>query len=308
MPKFKNPFIEDTKKTLWRFLKWRFTRRENNNGFEEIPAVKIDLEAIYHPIYENQVLWIGHSTLLIQCEGINILTDPVFSNRCSPLAFAGPKRLVKPALSLKELPKIDYVLISHNHYDHLDEKTVKFLGNNPKWLIPLGLKKWFLKRHITNLVELDWWQSYKTKRIEFFCLPAQHWSKRRIRDDFKTLWASWAIFRKDHRFWFAGDTGYNPYQFKEIGRRLGPFDFSAIPIGGYQPRWFMRKYHINPEEAVRIHLEVQSKLSLGIHWGTFKLTDEPILEPPLELEKARKKWHLRKKDFVTLPVGEILKI
>lgn len=308
--KFSNPYIDDTKRTFFKFLLWRFSKKrgKQKRKKETIPQQKADLEAIYHPGKSPQVTWIGHSTLLIQYKGYNILTDPVLSSRCSPFPFLGPRRLTPPAIALKELPPIDLVVISHNHYDHLDRKTVSYLGNKPLWLVPLGLKRWFLKRKIHHLKELDWWGEQQFEKIQATCTPSQHWSKRTPFDDYKTLWSSWVLNIEKFRFFFAGDTGYNAHQFKEIGKHLGPFDLAAIPIGAYEPRWFMQDYHVNPEEAVKIHQDIHASLSIGIHYGTFQLADDQIGDPVKHLKEAKKKHSVKDNAFISIPIGKTIKI
>ena len=248
------------------------------------------------------VTWLGHSTVLIQYRGISVLTDPIFSNRASPVSFAGPKRVTKPAVTIAQLPPIDFVVISHNHYDHLDISSVKQLGNKPTWLVPLRNKQWFTAIGIENVVEFDWWDEYRHDAVKVTATPSQHWTARTLFDRDKVLWAAWSFQIDDFKFWFAGDTGYNDIQFKQIGEKLGPFDLGIIPIGGYEPRWFMKDVHVNPEEAVEIHRDVRSRFSVGVHWGTFPLTAEPIDQPPQRLREATR--DLQDSEFVPLAVGE----
>lgn len=270
-----------------------------------VPEQPADLRRIATPGAAPQVTWIGHATALIQYRGINVLTDPIFSPRASPLSFAGPKRATQPALTLSELPAIDYVLISHNHYDSLDATTVRAIGNRATWFAPPGHKSWFAEQDVHNLVELDWWQSHRVPLLEVTATPVQHWSGRSLFDRYDALWSGWSLRIQDFSVWFGGDTGYNDKQFKEIGARLGPFDLGIIPIGGYEPRWFMRDMHVNPEEAVQIHQEVQARYSIGVHWGTFPLTAEPIDEPPRRLAIAA---NLRGAHFETIDIGETITI
>ena len=252
--------------------------------------------------------WIGHSTLLVQANGKAILTDPIFSQRASPVSFAGPKRYTQPAIGIEDLPKIDLVVISHNHYDHLDKDTVLAIGDKTHWCVPLGVKAWFTNLGITQVTEFDWWTQKEINGVVVQATPSQHWSARGIFDRFDTLWASWSLQMGDFKTWFAGDTGYNPVQFKEIGDRSGPFDLAMIPIGAYEPRWFMKDFHVNPEEAVLIHQDVRSKYSVGMHWGTFPLTAEPVTQPPVNLRSALKKHKLSEEEFVALPLGGQAKI
>ena len=218
----------------------------------------------------------------------------------------GPKRYSKTAIPIDRLPLIDVVLISHNHYDHLDLETVRLLGDDTRWVVPLGLKEWFINHGISNVNEYDWWEDGSFENVKLSCLPSQHWSKRSMLRSFDTLWASWAVEINGFKFWFAGDTGYNEVQFKEIGNLKGPFDFSAIPIGAYEPRWFMKNFHVNPEESVLIHRDVKSSKSIGIHWGTFNLTTEPIYEPPIKLKNALVNNQIDSTAFITTEIGEII--
>lgn len=311
---FRNLYVDSAgKKGLFDFLfKVRF--KENWPDEDELrkasptPRVPVKIENLKSPPTSViQATWIGHSTFLIQYRGKNILTDPIFSDRASPVTFAGPLRYSDPALSINDLPPIDAVVISHNHYDHMDEATIQAIGNRSKWLVPLGNAELLKQSGITNVVELDWWEDVKFGDILFTLTPTQHWSGRGLFDRFKALWGSWAIdFTKDNsKLWFGGDTGYNPIQFKEIGERLGPFHLSFIPIGAYDPRWFMKESHTNPEEAVKIHQDIRSAKSIGMHWGTFVLTSEPVEEPPIALRKAAKKAGLKEGEFITLPIGGI---
>jgi N-acyl-phosphatidylethanolamine-hydrolysing phospholipase D len=233
--------------------------------------------------------WIGHSTVLLQIGGLNVLTDPVFCRRASPVQWMGPARMIEPALEVSTLPPIDVVLISHNHYDHLDKAAVRELAAlNPDttWVVPLGLGSLIRRWGANEVVELDWWQRVEVSGLEVTATPAQHFSGRGVRDRNRTLWCGYALAIAGWRGLFAGDTAYHD-EFAEIGARCGPFDFVMLPIGAYEPRWFMRAVHMNPEEAVRVYQDLISAhaaaappLMLAVHWGTFRLTHEPVDEPP----------------------------
>jgi len=232
--------------------------------------------------------WIGHATFLIQIGGLNVLTDPHFTARASPLRWAGPERLAPPGLSLRDLPTPDVVLISHNHYDHLDDHSVRWLArHHPKavFVVPLGLRRWLQRRHVGNAVELDWWQKHAGHAFSVTAVPAQHFSGRTATDGNRTLWCGFILEAANKKVYFAGDTGYSK-DFADIGERLGPMDLALLPIGAYEPRWFMRAMHVNPEEAVKIHRDVGARQSAAMHWGTFRLTEEPMDEPPKALAKA----------------------
>lgn len=256
------------------------------------------------------VTWINHDTFLIKYAGVTLLTDPIWSNRCSPIPFLGPKRLHPPALSLESLPRIDFVLISHNHYDHLDKATVKSLFKTYpeiQWIVPQGLKRWFYKQGISKVIELSWWE--QTHPIAPFPLkvtavPAQHFSRRGFFDKNKTLWNGWIVeFDKSKTLYFTGDTGYNPIHFKEIGSRWPSIDLSLIPIGCYVPRKFMSSIHVDPDGSVAIHKDTGSKLSIGMHWKTFQLGDEKANQPPYDLYLALQKASLDPSSFRVLEPG-----
>jgi L-ascorbate metabolism protein UlaG (beta-lactamase superfamily) len=309
---FLNSLI-DEKPRFMAFLKWRWERL-----WKKVP----DQESFHFPLAENDpaflrdnnqkttITWIGHATMLLQLNGKNILTDPHFSERASPVNWAGPKRIVPPGISLKELPPIDMVVISHDHYDSLDRNTIINLynredGNSTVFIVPLGFREWFDNLGIKNIVEMDWWDTVNRDGLTFIPVPIQHWSKRSPFSKNKTLWAGWVIQNNDFRFFFAGDSGYGPH-FKEIGEKLGPFDLSAIPIGAYEPRWFMRNHHMNPEEAVKVHKDIRSARSVAMHWGTIMLTDEPLDEPPKLLRKALKDYDIPDNRFLVLKHGETI--
>jgi N-acyl-phosphatidylethanolamine-hydrolysing phospholipase D len=233
------------------------------------------------------VTWIGHATLLVQLAGVNVLTDPIWSDRASPVSFAGPRRLVPPGMRFEDLPRIHAVVISHDHYDHLDVATVERLAreHQPRFFVPLGMKEWLRDHGARDVVELDWWQSATFRGLTFTCTPAQHSSGRGLRDQNLRLWSSWVVVGGGKKVWFAGDTGYTP-SLKEIGKRLGPFDLAAIPIGGYSAYERKHPNHVNPEEAVQLFEEENARLMVPIHFGTFDLNREPFAEPPTRLLKA----------------------
>ena len=237
---------------------------------------------------ELRITWVGHSTFLIQLPGANILTDPVWSRRASPVSWIGPSRLVPATPSFDELPAIDIVLISHDHYDHLDEHTVARLherfGSALQWVTPIGYRRWLELRHVGNVHELDWWQhvviDVHGTRIDIHATPAQHWTKRTPFNERTRLWSSFVIEDEAMRVFFCGDSGYFD-NFRDIGDRFAPFTAALLPIGAYEPRWFMAPAHMNPEEAVQTYMDLGAAGAfIGMHWGTFRLTDEPAFEPP----------------------------
>lgn len=255
-----------------------------------LPSVENDGAALRANGSEATVTWVGHSTLLVQLDGVNVLTDPHWSSRASPVGFAGPSRVMPPGLAFEELPPIHLVVISHDHYDHLDLDTVRRLNyaHHPLFLVPFGVKAWLEEQGISNVEELNWWESRQVRDLTVTCLPAQHFSGRTFSDRNRRLWSGWTVAGKTKRMFFAGDTGYYDV-FKEIGRRLGPFDLAAIPIGAYRPPVIMQMTHVTPEEALQVFADVQGRRFVAMHWGTFDLTEEPIAEPPqrLEAEVAR---------------------
>lgn len=270
--------------------------------------VPVDIERISRPPRHSiQVTWIGHSTFLIQVAGLNFLTDPVFGRTCSPFPTWRLRRRAPLPIAFERLPSIHAVLLSHNHYDHLESRTVRRLGHQPVWLVPLGNAAWFAQRRHENVLEIDWWQEAELGPVSITAVPAQHWSGRTPLDQNLTLWCGYVLRTPAGSIYFAGDSGYAPF-FVDIGHRLGPMRLSLLPIGSYQPRWFMAPMHLNPEEAVRVHLDVRSELSIGMHWGTFRLSDEPMAEPPIALRHQLARRHESAAAFRTLQIGETLVI
>jgi N-acyl-phosphatidylethanolamine-hydrolysing phospholipase D len=309
---FQNVY-ERPRPNLGDFLSWRWNRRNKDirpaesYNFQLVPG---DAAFLKSNKVKTTLTWIGHATVLLQHNGKNILTDPQFSERASPVQWAGPKRVVRPGLTIDDLPPIDVVVISHDHYDSLDTDTITKLyqregGKQTTFMGGLGLKSWFRSLGIERAIELDWWNKFQIDDWEVIAVPVHHWSQRTPLSRNMTLWAGWVVSFPDFRFFFAGDSGYTPI-FKDIGQKLGPFDLSAIPIGAYEPRWFMKHHHIIPEEAVRVHLDSKSKKSVAIHWGTFILTDEPLDEPPKRLSKSLEKENVDQDAFVVLRHGETI--
>jgi N-acyl-phosphatidylethanolamine-hydrolysing phospholipase D len=248
-----------------------------------LQVVGNDGSALRGPLDAPQITWIGHSTFLVQLDGVNILTDPIWSDRTSPVPFAGPRRLVPPGVRFEDLPPIHAVVISHDHYDHLDLPTVRRLAreHRPTFFVPLGLRTWFETLGIRRVVDLDWWQSAPFGTVTMTAVPAQHSSGRSLllADQNERLWASWVVTGPDRRLFFAGDTGYHA-GLAEIGRRLGPFDVAALPIGGYSDFRHHHPNHLSPEESVQAFEDLKARLLVPMHWGTFELNREPFREPP----------------------------
>ncbi len=325
---YQNNYRDFEPKGLLRLLQWRAqSAREGlpRPPLAPTPAVQPDLAFIHAnakagAAMQPALTWIGHATVLAQVGGLNILTDPIFSERASPLSFLGPRRAQPPGLALAELPRIDLVLVSHNHYDHLDDASVQALnkqvGGPPLFVVPLGLKAWFAQREISNVAELDWWQLRRVGDTDIVLTPVQHWSGRSYTDRMQTLWGGFAVFAPDAHLYYSGDTGYSP-DFADVRRRFaerqteargGGFDAALIAIGAYEPRWFMAEQHANPAEAVQIHRDLGAKRSLGVHWGTFELTDESLDEPPRALAQARQAQGVGEDTFFLLAIGETRKI
>lgn len=291
------------------FLRWQLAPGRRFPAGKRYMLLRPDGHLLMNPPTAPQLTWLGHASFLFQYRGLNVLTDPVLSDRASPFRLIGPKRFTPPALTVADMPPIHLVLISHNHYDHLDEATVRQLhrrfGDNLCFCIPMGLRRWFEKRGIHNLVELDWWQSTPlADKNEVFCLPTQHFSGRTATDTNTSLWCSWLLEMDGFRFYFGGDTGYGQV-FRDIGELFAPIDLALLPIGAYDPRWFMAPVHVAPEEAVKIHQDIGARQSVAMHWGTFVLTDEPMDEPPRRLRQALEKQGMSESAFRVMQHGEV---
>ncbi len=312
---FRNLYLEDPQKNFFSFIAMRFFGEEqwaeHAQYAEKIPHQMLDLQKVQQPVAQPQISWLGHSTFLIQYQNINILTDPIFSDYASFTSLAGPQRYVPHVVNYDDLPQIDYVIISHNHYDHLDEPTIIRLQQQkemPHFYVPLGIGEWLADYDIPaeKFTEMDWWDSQRMGDLQITATPSQHWSARGLFDRRETLWASWYVQIAGFQFWFAGDTGFNERLFKEIGTSIGEVDLALIPIGAYAPRDFMKPYHINPAEAVKIHQLINAKQSVGMHWGTFPLSAEDPTEPPRLLKEALVDLNLDEGSFRALTLGETL--
>lgn len=308
---FINPWLErKDERSILSVMRWMLERRHKENKIINLKHQPIDLGYIHKNKTDPLIIWLGHSAFLLQIDGLNILTDPMLGNRASPAPFIGPERKTPPAIHVGNLPNIDLVLISHNHYDHLDFGTIRKLKNKqskskPEFIVPLGVNEWFKRRNFNNVRELDWWEETVFGDWVITAVPAQHNSGRTLGDRDSTLWCGWVLSNGKFKFYFAGDTGYGPF-FSEIGHRFGPINLSTIPIGGYEPRWFMQPVHVSPEEAVKIHKDVRSHFSIAMHWGTFKMTDEDMDEPPKLLKLACNDQGVSEDSFITVMPGEIV--
>jgi L-ascorbate metabolism protein UlaG (beta-lactamase superfamily) len=302
--RFFNPLGQEAK-GLWQVLKWQlsFSKTEWPKWVENEVQPRVIQEYSGDQV---ALTFINHSSVLIQTKEITILTDPIWSDRTSPVTWAGPKRVRAPAVHLDQLPKIDLVLVSHNHYDHLDLPSLKKLAEtqDPLFLVPLGDGEILKSVGIKKFQEMDWWQTYTTDgndKIHF--TPCQHWSARGVFDRYASLWGSFVIESASRKIYFAGDTGYAKH-FQDVNERMGAMDIGLLPIGAFEPRWIMKDQHMNPEEAVQAHLDLKSKMSFGVHFGTFQLTDEGIDQPLIELKAALEKHQVNATDFIAPVFGQ----
>lgn len=252
------------------------------------------------------ITWVGHATLLVQLGGMSFLTDPIWSGAAGPGGVIGARRWREPGLPLEQLPPIDFVLVSHNHYDHLDLPTLREIARlhpGARFYVPLENGELLRDAGIREVVELDWGERRGHGALTVHCLPAQHWSQRGVGDRRRALWASWAVIGPERRFYFGGDSGAFE-GFERIGRALGPFDLVALPIGAYEPEAMMRSFHLDPEEAVAAALALRARRMLGIHFGTFDLSDEPPDEPPRRFLSAASDAGAEPEDVWILEIGE----
>lgn len=302
-------------------LRWQMERMRTklppNPPASALPLVPSDVARPHADAAEVRITWIGHASFLLQIGGRNVLLDPHFGPRASPFRFIGPRRFVPPGLALDALPPIDAVLLSHDHYDHLDQWSVRQLhrrfGDSLRWIAPLGHAAWLGAHGIRNVADVDWWDAVDLAgdggALTVTCAPAQHWTRRKLREFNDRLWGSFALRTAAGRsVYFGGDSGYFR-GYGEIGELLGPFDAVLMPIGAYDPRWFMAPAHMNPEEAVRAYHDLGSRGAfVPMHWGTFRLTDEDPLEPPVRIRAAWADAGLPPDDLHILRHGETLVI
>lgn len=290
--------------------KWKAERKvlppdEGYENFESFWVTQADFS-----IDHDAIWWLGHATALIRIQDKTILTDPVFSDRGSRLVFVGPERRTSCASSIELLPKIDIVIISHNHYDHLDYSSVRrIIKRFPlvTIVVPLGLKKQLQSWGAAQVLELDWWENANIDGVILSSVPAKHWSRRGVFDINKTLWCGWMIEYCQRSIYFVGDTGYSS-EFTKIKNRFINIDVALIPIGSYQPRWFMQGQHIDPKQALQLFNDIGCKRAIAIHWGAFELADEPLSEPPKLLNSLLDKYNVTDKQFLVMKMGEYLLI
>ena len=304
---FKNNHnINGNDSTFKDFLAWRFNGNrpekfaiEVSNEFNNANNLPDDAYAV----------WIGHASFLINNNNINILTDPIFSNRASPFSFIGPKRLIPPGININKLPPIDVVTVSHAHYDHLDLPSLKKLYEINKetlFLVPMNLGRLLKSSGVKNVVEMNWWDTITIKDSLITFVPVHHWSSRTPFDKNETLWGGWWFENETNKFLHLGDTGYT-YDFDTIYDELGAPDVAFIPIGAYEPRSIMKDSHLNPEESIQAAIDLKTTKAIGMHWGTFMLTDEPVLDPPIRLNKELIRLNLENLFLIPKP-GEIISL
>lgn len=294
-------------KGLMDVVQWRL-QADAAQWPEAVPLAALARPAARIDGAELAATYVGHATVLVQTAGLNILTDPIWSERAFPVSWAGPRRVTPPGIAFEDLPPIDLVLVSHNHYDHMDLPTLLRLhrAHAPLFVVPLGNERLLLDEDPSMRVRaLDWWQSAEAgPGVRVHAVPVYHWSRRTPFDRNKALWSGFAVETPAGNIYHAGDTGlWNGAYFEQTARRFGPFRLALLPVGAYEPRWFMKDQHVNPAEAVRIHRLLNARTSLGIHLRTFQLTDEAIDQPDLELAEALRAAGIAAERFPTLPAG-----
>jgi N-acyl-phosphatidylethanolamine-hydrolysing phospholipase D len=298
------------------FFRWRIVERRQHPIALNPPRGSLPTR---HPVIVapraahgyRSATWIGHATLLLQLGPLNVLTDPMWGDRATPVRWFGPRRLMPPGVRLDALPPIDLVLLSHNHYDHLDAPTVRRIAHafpDAVWLCPLELARLLRSFGVKRVTELDWWQRAETPAFSAMCTPARHFSARGFGDRGKTLWCGWTLAADDVRVFFAGDSALHP-EFGAIAREAGSFDLVLLPIGAYEPRWFMQSVHMNPDDAIIAYAELsrgapRAPRCIPIHWGTFRLTDEPVDEPPRRFAELWRRARLADDALWMLAHGE----
>ncbi|GGE59315.1 L-ascorbate metabolism protein UlaG (beta-lactamase superfamily) [Priestia taiwanensis] len=289
------------KKSIGDMYRWRKERskKKKDVSYNVPQSEEKQIAYLQSNKKDTTITWIGHSTFLVQLDGCTILTDPVWAYR---MGF--DKRLTNPGLAISDLPEIDVVVISHGHYDHLDFPTLKKLPHGITYFVPVGLKKLFNKKGFTNVEEFTWWEEQTYRGVTFSFVPAQHWTRRTMLDMNTSHWGGW-MFQGTETIYFGGDSGYF-HGFKEIGERFD-IDIALMPIGAYEPEWFMRDSHMAPEEAVQAYLDIQAKHFIPMHYGAFRLADDTTAEALERLHEAWEKYELPKEQLTCLSLGETYK-
>lgn len=309
---FRNIWGEEVRPFPLKILGWVTARTFESKEYNNLTTVtKINPNNLSNDSSLVRVTWIGHASNLIQIGGKNILADPVFSERVSPVSFIGPKRRVELPISMDSLPNINTVIISHSHYDHCDKESLVRLNEtyHPLFIVPLKLKELLNEWDITNVIELDWWQFIDVDGIRYHCTPARHRSNRGLLDENEILWSSWMIenLTTQKKIYFAGDTGYSSH-FSEIYTHLGAPDIAILPIGAYQPRWLMQYVHVEPKQSIQAFLDLKATHFIGMHWGTFDLAEEPFDEPGKIIPEIAKENHIPSSLVHILPIGGSLEL
>ena len=311
LPKFSNSSTHE-EHGLWDILRWKLGLPPREKAvMPQAPTLPAPRQILWRediaepPASGWRVAWLGHASFLLQGAGLSLLIDPVFSPHCAPLRLPFLPRQSAPPCTLADLPAIDAVLLTHSHYDHLDLPTLNRLGQGTPLIVPEGHAGWLRRAGFKDVAELSWFSSQALAHgVTLTATPAQHFTARTLWDRNQAHWCGWHLAGGGHTLWHAGDSAYSD-DFREIGRRLGPIDFSMIPIGAYQPRHIMRTMHMNPEEAVTVFRETGCRRAVAMHWGTFKLTDEPLGEPPLRLAQAVQDQGLPADTFVAGAIGQV---
>ncbi len=313
---FQNPWPGTPPAGFADVLRWKVRDRlrttlEPNPPFGSLPRRPSSIVLPRATPGYRAATWVGHATVLLQLGALNVLTDPMWSDRASPSQWFGPRRLMAPGVEFDALPPLDVILLSHNHYDHLDKATVRRIARHSpdaRWLCPLGLSALLRSFGVRHVEERDWWETITVGDFVATCTPARHFSARGLTDRGKTLWCGWTIAADGVCIYFAGDTALHP-EFGKIRERAGPFDLVILPIGAYEPRWFMESVHMNPEDAIEAYRALTTSAvapvpCLAIHWGTFRLTDEPLQEPPSRFAELWRTAGLAAAANWTLATGE----
>ncbi len=312
--RYTNPYIRNIRRGITDFIAWLLGVYRSSKNRKSVPShfSYPNVKGSYDKKFPS-LCWVGHCTFLIEVEGVVFLTDPIWNDRCSPFPFLGPKRRHPPGISFDEIPSIDLILISHNHYDHLDEFTVREISRRfpyCKWLVPSGVGQWFLRRGIKNVKEMLWWQQEGIKGlsagVKITAVPAQHNSGRGLFDMNRSLWVGFVVEVGLKTWYFVGDTAYNKYDFINIGKHFSNIDLSLIPIGTYEPSRFMRTVHSSPSDAARIHRDVGTKKSVAMHWNTFRLSGESMERPPFDLYHELDACNIKHENFHVLHPGQVI--